>query len=81
MGYQCRKRRDCCGQHTVDFKLGFSEVLALGARAVVGSLALAAWIVGCGLVRTVFVRFVRITGHLWLSVANTQAVWATTIFL
>ena len=58
---------------TLDFKLGSSEFLAFGARTGAGSPDWAAWIIECGLVRTVSVRFVHITGHLRLSVANIRA--------
>ena len=70
MANQYRKRKDCCTQHTVIFKLGSGEFLALGARADPDSRALAAWIVGYGLVCTVFARFVHIAGHSRLFEAN-----------
>ena len=71
--YQCRKRRDRCGENTVDFKLGSGEILAFGAGTSTGSHDLAALIIECGVVRTIFLCFVRITGHLTLSVVNIRA--------
>ena len=65
----------------MDFKHGSGEFLELGARTVSGSPALAAWIVGYGLVRTVVALFVPITGHLRLSAANIRGDWGWRPFL